>query len=239
MRKQIENAYGNILTSTFKVVNPIKKSIISTDCEVHKFIQINALDILKNEGYYKEYIFFKSYLTQINKGLVWADQDFKCYHHFYNLKEERGKFGYEENALTVANKYYDKAKRFFNLNRFELSLFYFGAACHIVQDLTVPHHAKGKLLDNHRQYELYIKKMYKNTPRLIAKNGIVKLNSVEEYLVYNGRYAIYYDDMYRNISDLRNRFYMLAMKCVPLAQKSSAGFMLMFFKDIFSDKSSY
>jgi phytoene dehydrogenase-like protein len=107
MRKRIENAYGNVLTSTFKVVNPIKKSIINTDCEVHIFIQSNALEILKNEGYYREYIFFKDYLTQINKGLVWADQDFKSYHHFYNIKEERGKFGYDENALTVINRYYN------------------------------------------------------------------------------------------------------------------------------------
>lgn len=236
MRKRIENAYGNVLTSTFKVVNPIKKSIINTDCEVHIFIQSNALEILKNEGYYREYIFFKDYLTQINKGLVWADQDFKSYHHFYNIKEERGKFGYDENALTVINRYYNKAIKFFDLNKFELSLFYFGAACHLLQDLTVPQHAKGRLLDNHRQFEMYVKRVYKSMPRLIARHGIVQLNSVEEYLNNNAKHAVYYDNMYRNISNLNNRFYMLSMKCLPLAQRSSAGFMLMFFNDIFSDK---
>lgn len=239
MRKRIENVYGNVLTNTFKVVNPIKKTIINTDCEVHIFIQLNALEILKNEGYYREYIFFKTYISQINKGLVWADQDFKCYHHFYNPKEERGKFGYDENALTVATKYYNKAKKFFDLNKFDLSLFYFGVACHIIQDLTVPQHAKGKLLDNHRQFEVYIKNRYKNMPRLIANSGAIKLSSVKEYVNYNANHAIHYDQMYARISSSTNKFYMLSIKCLPLAQKSSAGFMLMFFRDIFSNKSPF
>lgn len=237
MRKRIENVYGNVLTSTFKVVNPIKKTIITTDCEVHVFIQSNALEILKGEGHYREYLFFKSYLPQINKGLIWADQDFKCYHHFYNPKEERGKFGYDENALTVANKYYNKAKKFFNLNKFELSLFYFGVACHIIQDLTVPQHAKGKLLDNHRQFEVYVKRIYKTMPRLIARDGFIRLNSVDEYVIYNAKHAMHYDQMYSRVATISNRFYMLSMKCLPLAQRSSAGFMLMFYNDIFLDES--
>ncbi len=236
MRKKIENVYGKALSSTFKVVNPVKKSIITTDCEVHVFIQANALEILKNEGYLKEYEFFKSYLPQINKGLIWADQDFKSYHHFYNPHLKRGKFGYEENALTISTKYYNKAVKFFNLDKFELSLFYFGVACHIIQDLTIPQHAKGKLLDNHRQFELYIKNNYMSIPRLKAKEGLIRKNSVEEYAVYNSTHAINYDKMYKNVSNLKNKFYMLGTKCLPLAQRTSAGFMLMFFDRIFNNE---
>ena len=62
---------------------------------------------------YDEYKFFKDYLTKINEGLVWADQDFKSYHHFYNPKEEKGIYGYDENALTVARSYYFKAIKIF------------------------------------------------------------------------------------------------------------------------------
>ena len=76
LKKKIEKVYANALSKTFKVVNPIKKSIITTNCEVHLYIQQNALDILKNEGYDVQYELFKLYLPQINQGLVWADQDF-------------------------------------------------------------------------------------------------------------------------------------------------------------------
>ena len=236
MRKKIENVYGKALSGTFKVVNPVKKSIINTDCEVHIFIQANAMEILKNEGYKKQYDFFKSYLPQINKGLIWADQDFKSYHHFYNPNLKRGKFGYEENALTIANKYYNKAVKFFKLNKFELGLFYFGVACHIVQDMTIPQHAKGKLLDNHRQFEVYIKNNYMDIPRLRAKDGIVRKNNVEEYIVYNSTHALNYDRMYKDITNLKNKFYMLGTKCLPLAQRSTAGFMLTYFDTILKNE---
>lgn len=236
MRKKLENAYGKALKGTFKVVNPVKKSIINTDCEVHVFIQANAIEILKNEGYVREANFFKSYLPQINKGLIWADQDFKSYYHFYNPNLKRGKFGYEENALTVAKKYYNKAVKFFRLDNFELGIFYFGVACHIVQDMTIPQHAKGKLLDNHRQFEVYIKNNYMRIPRLTSKQGLIRKNTVEEYVVYNSTHAINYDNMYKNVTSLKNKFYMLGTKCLPLAQKTSAGFMLMFFEEIFNNE---
>ena len=112
MKKKLESAYAKALSNTFKAVNPIKKSVIKTTCEVHLFIQENAIEILKNEGYYNEYEFFKDHLVEINKGLVWADQDFKSYHHFYNAKEGKGKYGYDENAMTVAKTYYNKAIKY-------------------------------------------------------------------------------------------------------------------------------
>ena len=77
MKKRLENVCSTALSGTLKVVNPIKKTIIKTDCEVHLFIQKNALDILKDNKYINEYNLFIEYSSQINRGLVWADQDFK------------------------------------------------------------------------------------------------------------------------------------------------------------------
>ena len=112
MRDALENVYATALSNTFKMVAPIKRNIIKTDCEVHIFIQENALNILKANGYEGEYEFFKMYMPQVNKGLVWADQDFKCYHHFYNPKLQKGKFGYDDNALTVAKSYYNRSIKY-------------------------------------------------------------------------------------------------------------------------------
>ncbi|MEG1310842.1 MAG: zinc dependent phospholipase C family protein [Romboutsia sp.] len=233
MKKKIEKAYAMALSNTFKVVNPIKKTVIKTNCEVHLYIQQNAVDILNNEGCDKEYRFFKQYLPQVNQGLVWADQDFKSYHHFYNPTEKRGKFGYEENAMTVCKSYYNKALKYFAYGNYQRCMFYFGAACHIIQDLTIPQHAKGRLLDNHRQFEVYVKSNYKRIKRFKALDSPLILNSIEEYANYNSTNALYIDHMYREIEDLGTRFYLTASNSLILSQKSSAGCMLMFYKDLF------
>ena len=49
MKDRFERVCGKLISQTFRVINPIKKKIINTDCEVHLFIQSNALDILKEE----------------------------------------------------------------------------------------------------------------------------------------------------------------------------------------------
>ena len=232
MKKKIENAYASALRGTFKVVNPIKKSIINTTCEVHLFIQNNALDMLKNSGYKNEYRFFKEYLTQMNQGLVWADQDFKSYHHFYNPIEGKGKYGYEENAMTVAVNYYNKALKYFKEDNFSKSMFFFGAACHIIQDLTIPQHAKGRLLDNHRQFEVYVKENYKKIKRFKSGDIPLILDSIEEYADHNSMHALNIDYMYKNINDINTKFYLTAVKSLTLSQKSTAGCMIMFFKDL-------
>lgn len=232
MKKKIENAYATALSSTFKVVNPIKKSIIKTTCEVHLYIQENSMDILLKEGYKKEYKLFKEYLPQINQGLIWADQDFKSYHHFYNPKEGKGKYGYDDNAMTVATSYYNKALEYYMINNYERSMFFFGAACHIIQDLTIPQHAKGRLLDNHRQFEVYVKSNYKKIKRFKSHEKPVVLNSIKEYADHNSMQALSIDYMYKNITDINTRFYLTAVKCLTLSQKTTAGCMIMFFEDL-------
>lgn len=232
MKKRLENACSTAIFGTFKVVNPIKKTIIKTECEVHLFIQQNALDILKDNGYEKEYKLFNEHLSQINKGLVWADQDFKSYHHFYNAREQKGKYGSEANALMVAKTYYNKALKYYVIDNYEESMFYFGAACHIIQDLTIPQHAKGKLLDNHRQFEVYVKSNYKKIKRFKSHETPIVLNSIEDYADHNSMSALNIDYMYRNINDLNTKFYLTAVKAITLAQRTTAGCMIMFFADL-------
>lgn len=232
VKKRLENAYSTALKGTFKVVNPIKKTIIKTDCEVHIFIQESAMDILMNNGYQKEYKLFNEYLSHINKGLVWADQDFKSYHHFYNPNENKGKYGSDESALIVAKSYYNKALKYYATDNYEKCMFYFGAACHIIQDLTIPQHAKGKLFDNHRQFEVYVKSNYKKIKRFKSHEKPLIFNSIEEYADHNSLNALGIDYMYRNIDDLNTKFYLTAVKAITLAQRSTAGCMIMFYEDL-------
>jgi len=233
VKKRLENVCSTALSGTLKVVNPIKKTIIKTDCEVHLFIQKNALDILKDNKYINEYNLFIEYSSQINRGLVWADQDFKSYSHFYNPRESKGLYASEYNALDIAKFYYKQALIYYRNGKYEKSMFYFGASCHIIQDLTIPQHAKGKLLDNHRQFELYVKSNYKKIKRFKSYEEPLILNSVEEYANYNSLNALKIDYIHRNINDLNTKFYLIALNAIKLAQTSTAGYMIMFYNDLF------
>jgi len=233
VKKRLENVCSTALSGTLKVVNPIKKTIIKTDCEVHLFIQKNALDILKDNKYINEYNLFIEYSSQINRGLVWADQDFKSYSHFYNPRESKGLYASEYNALDIAKFYYKQALIYYRNGKYEKSMFYFGASAHIIQDLTIPQHAKGKLLDNHRQFELYVKSNYKKIKRFKSYEEPLILNSVEEYANYNSLNALKIDYIHRNINDLNTKFYLIALNAIKLAQTSTAGYMIMFYNDLF------
>ena len=81
---KFETVYHRVLKSTFWVLNPFKKIIVKTECQVHTHINQHALTILKNDKYQEQYDFFAGSIDEINKGAVWADQDFKSSNHFYN-----------------------------------------------------------------------------------------------------------------------------------------------------------
>ncbi len=61
MIKKLEKTYGSALKGVFSAVNPLKKKMLKTNCTVHKYIDIKAVDLLKIEGYEKEYEFLKIY----------------------------------------------------------------------------------------------------------------------------------------------------------------------------------
>lgn len=230
--RRLAHIYSSTLRGVFNTIAPIKNSIIINDCEVHVFIQSNALNIIKNENYNNEYELFRIYIEDIKKGLIWADQDFKSYYHFYNPKKEIRRFVDKIDAMKLSKEYYNNAIQYARNNNYNKSMFYFGAVCHLVQDLTIPHHAKGSLLDNHRQFEKYIKLNYKTIDRFNIYKGSIIFNSIEDYIENNSLNALKIDNMHRGIKDLKSKFYLMAIKSISLAQKTTAGLMITFYKDI-------
>lgn len=113
-------------------------------------------------------------------------------------------------------------------------MFYFGAALHLVQDMTVPQHANIRLLDNHRQYENYIKRSYKYVKEFQVETGAYLLDSIEDYIRFNTRVAIRINKHFKNIADEEERFYRIARCGLPLAQRTTAGAMVLFFREIFT-----
>jgi phospholipase C len=226
-----ESAYNRVLRRLFRILNPFKKTIIQTHCEVHKYINKHSISLLEKFDYKDEHEFFSFYLQDMNEGTVWVDQDFNSSNHFYNPYKDRGLYG-RRSAMDLAIEYYDNALELWNKGDKNKSLFYFGAAIHIIQDLTIPQHSNIRLLDDHRQYENFIKKTYQYVSVFKAKNKPYMLDNIEDYVRFNSRVAIKIYKKFSNIKKDENRYYRVAKCTIPLSMRTSAGAMIMFYNEI-------
>lgn len=229
-----ETTYDNFLDTVFSIINPIKKSIINTHCKVHIFINYKALNVLKNDKYLAEYNFFSCYIDSINEGAVWADQDFKSSNHFYNPYKKKGMYA-RKSAMDLGIDYYSKAIQYWIKGEFNKSLFFLGAALHIIQDMTVPQHANIRLLDDHRQYESFIKDTYEYIKEFEVSTGAYLLDSIEDYIRFNSRVALKIHRKFKDIEDDKTRFYRISRCGLPLAIRTTAGAMIMFYDVILPD----
>ncbi|KYH35015.1 zinc dependent phospholipase C [Clostridium tepidiprofundi DSM 19306] len=230
MIRKIEKTYGITLKGALKIINPIKKRLIKTYCLVHKFLNRQALRILHKENYLDEYKFYSKYIIFLNEGAVWADQDFKSINHFFHYNKRSGLFGFS-NALSECCDYYNKAVDYYNQNNIEKSMFYIGAACHLVQDSTVPQHVNNKLLSEHRQFELWIIDEVINKNSFGELSNIVEYDDIKDYIIINSRKAY---NIYRknsHITDKYNRYNSVASEIIKLAQGSTAGFLIKFYNE--------
>lgn len=224
------------LEKTFNIIGPIKNRFSKPDCRVHVFIQENALYSLWVNRYYEVYEFFYKYREIINQGIIWADQDLKSYCHFFDARTNKGLPGIDDNALTLSKKYYLYAINCFYQNNIEESMFYLGAVCHLVQDVNVPQHAMGYLLNNHMQFEIYVKENYLKINRFKTYGEPIFLDAVESYIRHNSLNAIKTEHMYKNIKNLNIKFYLIAEKSLEFSQRTTAGLMILYFKNTYMQK---
>ena len=231
MKKKIEATYGRTLKALMITVNPIKKKIMKTHCIVHKFINIQAIEILKNKEYAEVSSFYKSHIKELNKGVTWADQDFKSSNHFYHHNTGTGLYGFS-NALTEFEKYYKRALKFIEEGDIRQGLFYFGAACHLVQDSTVPQHVNNKLLKSHRNFELWIISKLMSDYSFPIFNEIIQQDNVEDYIKNNALFANKTYITYANVINKEERYNKISVLIVQRAQKTTAGLMLNFYNEI-------
>ncbi|GAA0721821.1 zinc dependent phospholipase C family protein [Clostridium malenominatum] len=228
---KIEKTYGGALRGVFYAVNPLKKKFLKTYCTVHKFITLQSLEVLKNDGYKEEYEFFKGYIGYINEGTTWADQDFKSSNHFFHFSKGKGLYGFS-NALTECRKYYETSIGYINEGDIPKSMFYLGAACHLIQDVTVPQHVNNKLLKNHRKFELWIISKLLNDYAFMADSGVVRYKDLDSYIINNAFLA---NNTYlKNISNknVEERYYAVASTILKAAQRTTAGFMIDYYEAI-------
>lgn len=140
-------------------------------------------------------------------------------------------------AFTV--DYYVKAVLLWRKGELRESLFYFGAALHLIQDVTIPQHVNVRLLDDHRQFENFVRRTYQYVHTFQAFQGAYVLSTIENYVKFNARTALKIYRRFREIEDDENRYYRTARCTLPLAERTTAGAMVLFYNTIVKQKESF
>lgn len=229
--KLLERTYGKTFKTALWLIRPIKKIFVKTLCEVHVFINNQAIEILKNDGYLEDYTFYNQYRKSLNEGAVWADQDFRSREHFYNPYTHKGLYGCKSSKQRFTN-YYQCALVHWDGGDKEKALFYLGAAVHLIQDATIPQHGSVNLLKSHRKFEQWIIGVHDNfTHYAITSEGIY-LKSAYDYIDSNSKCAIHAYRRYSPIKNDADKYFKIANIILPLAQKSTAGCLHNFYQAI-------
>jgi phospholipase C len=136
------------------------------------------------------------------------------------------------NALELALDYYGKAVNLWNKQDSKKSFFYLGAVLHLIQDVTIPQHVNIRLLEDHRQFENFVKRTYDNVDAFQAYQGAYLLSSIENYIRFNARIALKIYKRFRVIKNTDSRYYRITKCTLPLAEKTTAGAMVLFYRQI-------
>lgn len=225
---RVESSFGKTVRLLFYTVNPIKKKIIKTYCIVHKFINMQAIDVLYNEGNKEEAAYYKKYIKAINEGVTWADQDFKSSNHFYHLNKEKGLYGFS-NLLFELKKYYEKATCYFKEGDIYRSMFFLGVCCHMIQDATVPQHTDNKLLKDHRKFEQWIISKLLLDFSFTAKDGMKQYENLEDYIKNNTAFARAAINKYGALTNLEDRYYKISVEIINEAERTTSGLLNKFY----------
>ena len=228
-KRGLENTYGKVLTGMMLAANPFKKMAFKTPCMVHRFINIQAVVILENEGYEDASNFYKTYIKALNEGATWADQDFKSINHFYHNEKKKGLYGFSD-GLTEARRYMDKSLFYLEKGNIQRSVFYLGVFCHLSQDMTVPQHVTNRLLDSHKSYETWIKKKIFAEIDYSVDHGILRFETLDDYIRENAIVANFYAEKFKDIENRDTMYEALSRKMIEVAQTTTAGLLLDYYE---------
>lgn len=115
------------------------------------------MQILANDGFFKEADFFKKNFLPLNDGVCWADHAWKCLAHYFDPDTGNG-LGIFPDAVTEGMYYFNKSLFMWREGKTYESLFFLGACLHIVQDLCVPYHASLAAFNGHQEFESWARK---------------------------------------------------------------------------------
>ncbi len=230
MKNKLEKTYNKTMNGAIKVVNPIKKRVKKTECIVHKFINKEALRLLNERNQIKEYEFYSNYISDLNRGVKWADADLKSTNHFYHHEKGRGLYGFS-NAKDECIKYYNEALRLLKYNDINKAMFFLGAACHLVQDSTVPAHAM-KNLKKHKPLEKYIVNKVLCGYSTNINEDIIRYPVIQDYVINNTKDAVITNMEFESFSIKKEKFEGISEIILAKAVRTTAGILSDFYENV-------
>ena len=210
------NPFAQLLLAT---ASPLQR-FLDKPAITHAFCNTQAIQIVIRDDGLPLAEFFTLYLKEINSGGDWADSQWKNIDHYLEPETGRGIWPFG-NARDTFSQYFAAAIKGARRGDRRKAAFFLGAAAQLVQDLCVPHHARGRMFNGHQEYESWA------------------LQHFHEYAVWNAGYYLrskrvgdLITDNARMAADLFD-FVDLAQGTpdyagitkitLPLAQRSTAG----------------
>lgn len=194
----------------------------------HHFCNRQAIHMLKRDGLQKEALMLQSHLEALNQGSSWSDRGFKYISHYYNHLVDTGLW-HGPDAPTECQYYFDRAVKYWRRGNREKSLFYLGAATHILQDLCVPHHAGCMVFSGHSYFEDWARTHFEDFATNSA--GIYDLGgNAGEWVRQNARVS--YGYLPEVMEDHAPSVERVAGILLQRAQKTTAGFLHFFVQGV-------
>lgn len=159
--------------------------------------------------------------------------------HYYDFGSQKGAFRYFRSARQKAEEYYNTAKQKFSKNEYDDAFLFLGRAIHLVQDVTIPHHTEigVKALLNQEGFANWLSGH--RSEYLVTSGGIYNEENIGT-LVHNNAKTC--NKLFDYVDGLTPKWYWpfgkkddygkVAGSCFTRAQKTTAGVIAMFLRDV-------
>jgi phospholipase C len=204
------------------------QSLLDKPCVTHEFCNRQAITILSADGFSSCADFFLRHVNDLNAGVVWADQGWKNVNHYFEPDSRKGLWQFST-AIEEFSRYLNRATRCMRRRELHKACFFLGAATHLLQDLCVPHHARGKVFDGHKQYETWARDHCSTFAA--TSGGVYRQGRTNSLLIDNA--CVSADLLGWVAHEGDEALYAKATSILlPLAQRTTAGLLLRFYNNM-------
>ncbi|WP_196594077.1 zinc dependent phospholipase C family protein [Pectinatus sottacetonis] len=196
-------------------------------CLTHKFCNLQTLAIIKQHGDKRIIDILVQNFSNLQSGVVWADLNFKNINHFFNPYTKKGLWKFPSAAYFFII-YLTKAEQLIKQRNQQESFFYLGAALHLLQDMSVPHHVCGYLFNGHKNFEKWVQ-LHLPEFKTITYKPWNCCNDPVKLFINNAKFATEFISMVEDNNT--ENYFQVANILLPAAQIGSAALLEWFIKN--------
>ncbi|MFQ5884326.1 MAG: PKD domain-containing protein, partial [Thermoplasmata archaeon] len=217
--------------------------ILNSSFSTHQFILDKAVRILANDGYSElASLVNGTYLEEMKWGSIRADETlWDSREHYMDPNDHLGLLGFKSAGQLAKEMFSLSTSYWAERNRLD-AMFNLGWSAHMVADLTVPHHARLTFLDYHSEYEQWV--LAHQDEYSVESEGIYGFASYLsghyenesdpfDWVDYNAHLSYeYFEYVNGPNGENQNDYGYAASVLLPRAQRTTAGYISMFFKTV-------